>query len=114
MSDYRNRNSDDRNAGDTMRREIPTNPNARAAKTAWGWIAATVLAVVVVLAVAFGIGHQPGQNGMNTASNEAPPPAASPMAPAPRTNTMTPPPDNPAAPLSAAPNTPAQRGTVRP
>ncbi|MGA8496043.1 MAG: hypothetical protein WB764_11210, partial [Xanthobacteraceae bacterium] len=67
-----------------------------------GWVAAAVF-IVVVLAVAFGIGHEPGQSGTNTASNDVTPPAATRMAPP---ITMAPPatPAPPAAsPAPAAP-----------
>jgi hypothetical protein len=94
MSDYRNSEFDYRN--DPLRRDPAYDPDARAMNATWGWIAAAVF-IVVVLAVAFGIGHEPGQSGSNTASNDAPP-AATRMAP-------------PAAPPATAPtpNSPAGR-----
>jgi hypothetical protein len=114
MPDYRNPNSDYRSARSPVRREIPADPDKRAANTAWGWLVAAVL-MVAVLAVAFGFEHRSGQTDINTASNEAPPPVTIPASPAtPPANTMTPPPANPAAPLAVAPNTPAQRGTAHP
>src|ERR1700676_3820770 len=63
MSDYRNSEY----GNDPLRRDPPYDPDARAMNATWGWIAAAVF-IVVVLAVAFGIGHEPGQSGTNTAS----------------------------------------------
>jgi hypothetical protein len=85
MSDYRN--SDLHNPEDPFRRDSRLDPDVQASNTAWGWIAAAVF-VVVLLAVAFGVGHQPGQ-GTNTASNDITPPAATRMAP-PATTTLPP------------------------
>jgi len=102
MSDYRNRNFDYRDPDDPLPSEARLDPNVRAANAAWGWIAAAVV-LVVVLAVAFGIGHQPGQPGTNTASNDVMPPAASRMAPP-----FTPAPAAPAPLITPAPNSPAQ------
>ena len=102
MSDFRN--SDYGNPNDPLRREPPYyDPDARAMNATWGWIAAALF-LVVVLAVAFGIGHQPGQ--FNTASNDATPPAAH-MAPPPVTLAPNPSATNPGvapAPLTPAPN----------
>jgi hypothetical protein len=69
MSDY-----DYRNPEDPFRRDAAYDPNVRSGNSAWGWVAAAVF-VAIVLAVVFGMGHQPGQNGTNTATNEARPPA---------------------------------------
>ncbi len=105
MPDYHN--SDDpfyQTPDDPLRRDVGFSPDARAANAVWGWIAAAV-SLVVILAVAFGIGHRPGQTGTNTASNEATPPAASRMAPP----VTIPAPTTPAQPIPPAPNTPAQR-----
>jgi cell division protein FtsN len=88
MSDYRNPN-------DPLRREPPYDPDARAMNATWGWVAAAVF-LVVVLAVAFGIGHQSGQ--FNTASNDATPPA----------NHMAPPP------VTMAPNPTTTNGATNP
>ena len=106
MSDY-----DYRNPEDPFRRDAKFDPDLRAANAAWGWIAAAVF-LVVVLAVAFGTGHQPGQMGTNTASNDVAPPAATRMAPPP---TIAPPatapaPATPAPPVTLTPNTPARSG----
>src|SRR4029077_7615655 len=67
MSDFRNSEFDYRN--DPMRCDPVYDPDARAMNATWGWIAAAVF-IVVVLAVAFGIGHGPNQSGTNTASND--------------------------------------------
>jgi hypothetical protein len=111
MSDYRNSDFDYRNSNDPLRRDPPFDPDARAMNATWGWIAAAIF-VVVMLAVAFGIGYEPGQTGTNTASNDVAPPAATRMAPsatrmAPPTNVA--PPAATLAPISPTPNTPAQR-----
>jgi hypothetical protein len=106
MSDYRNSDYDYRN--DPLRRDPAYDPDARAMNATWGWIAAAVF-IVVVLAVAFGIGHEPGQSGTNTASNDVTPPAATrmapPLAPAPPATApiVTP------APATPTPNSPAAR-----
>src|SRR6516225_1269430 len=79
MSDY-----DYRNPEDPFQRDTAYDPNVRTGNSAWGWIAAAVF-VAIVLAVVFGMGRQPGQNGTNTASNEMRPPATTQMKP-PATN----------------------------
>ena len=102
MSDYRNSEFDYQN--DPLRRAPAYDPDARAMNATWGWIAAAVF-IVVVLAVAFGIGHEPNQSGTNTASNDVTPPAATRMAP-PLTagpTAATP------APAALTPNSPAAR-----
>jgi len=72
------------------------DPNVRAGNAAWGWIAAAVF-LVVVLAVAFGVGHQPGERATNTAFNSpAPPPVMT---------HMNPPAMAPATPAPARPGT---------
>lgn len=116
MSDYRN--YDYRNPEDPLRSDPQLDPNVRPPSPAWGWIAAAIF-LVVVLAVAFGYGHKPGQLGTNTASNDTVPPAATHMAPpaavAPPTTAPaagTPAPPVTAAPSNPAPNAPAQPGTV--
>ena len=100
MSDYRNLN-------DPMGRDARYDPDARGLGSSWGWIAAAMFLVVVV-AIAFGVGHEPGGNASN---NIAPP--ASQMAP--RTAANPAHPGNPAPPLSpAAPapmTAPAPQGT---
>jgi hypothetical protein len=92
MSDY-----DYRNPEDPFQRDTAYDPNARTGNSAWGWVAAAVF-VAIVLAVVFGMGRQPGQNGTNTAMNQSKPPAATQMAPpaAPNPSPTTPAPANPA------------------
>jgi hypothetical protein len=81
MSDYRNLDFDPLNPEDPYRRNAKMDPDVRAAHAVWGWLVAAVF-VVVMLAVAFGIVHQPGQVGTNTAANDVTaPPAATRMAP---------------------------------
>ena len=103
MSDY-----DYRNPEDPFQRDTAYDPNVRTSNSAWGWLAAAVF-VAIVLAVVFGMGRQPGQNGTNTASNEMRPPAATQMAPpATKLSPVTPSPANPASPLTPAPSNNAQ------
>jgi cell division protein FtsN len=102
MSDFRN--SDYRNPDYPLRRDAPYDPDARAMNATWGWIAAAVF-LVVVLAVAFGIGHQPGQ--FNTASNDTPPAAH--MAPPPVTMAPNPAVTNPVVSPTPAPVTPTPK-----
>jgi cell division protein FtsN len=74
----------------------PYDPVARDMNATWGWVAAAVF-IVIILAVAFGIGHQPGNT--NTASNDINPPATVRMAPPPAsTSPMAPAPSSPAQP----------------
>ena len=108
MSDYRNSEFDYRN--DPLRRDPAYDPDARAMNATWGWIAAAVF-IVVVLAVAFGIGHGPGQSGSRTASNDVTPPAATRMAPplTPAPPAKTAPPAATPAPVTPTPNPPAEK-----
>ncbi|MGN6749706.1 MAG: hypothetical protein ACTHJS_14030 [Xanthobacteraceae bacterium] len=112
MSDY-----DYRNPEDPFQRDTAYDPNVRTGNSAWGWVAAAVF-VAIVLAVVFGMGHQPGQNGTNTAMNQSKPPATT-MAPPATTNPTTSPspatpspatpaPANPAPPVTPAPSNGAQ------
>jgi len=109
MSDYRN--YDYRNADDPLRGNPELDPNVRPPNPAWGWIAAAIF-LVVVLAVAFGYGHKPGQLGTNTASNDLAPHAATHMtAPGPVSPPSTAPaPGTPTPPVTATPNNPAPAG----
>src|SRR5579872_5646136 len=59
MSDFRN--SDLGEPNDPLRRDYRYDEDARSANAAWGWIAGAVF-VVIVLLVAFGIGHSPNSN----------------------------------------------------
>jgi hypothetical protein len=108
MTDYRNEDFNYRGPEDPFRHDAKPDPDVRTANAAWGWIAAAVF-LVVILAVAFDIGHQPGGAGTNTASNELSPPAAARMMPPANIlpPTATP---SPAAPQSIvpAPGAPAQ------
>lgn len=71
MSDYRNPN-------DPMGRDPLYDPDARGGSTTWGW-AAAALFVVVILAIAFGVGGSPSR----IASNNPRPPVMSPAPPSP-------------------------------
>jgi hypothetical protein len=103
MSDFRD--YDYRDPNDPLRRDPPLDLNTSAMNATWGWIAAAVF-LVVVLAVAFGTGHQPYQI---TASNDVAPPAVThmappTMAPAPGPVTTTAQPPITPAPAAPAPN----------
>jgi cell division protein FtsN len=85
---------------DRNNNQPPYDPVARDMNAAWGWVAAAVF-IVIILAVAFGIGHQPGNT--NTASNDSNPPPATRMAPPPVSMapiTPAPTPSTPAQPSS--------------
>ena len=101
MSDYRNPN-------DPFPSDM-RDPDARTANSAWGWIAGAVF-VVIVLAVAFGIGRQPNQPGTDTLANNMNPPAANHITPP-----LAPTPNSPAAPqLAPAPGNPATPNPAQP
>lgn len=113
MSDFRN--YDYRNPEDPLRSDPQLDPNVRPPNPAWGWIAAAIF-LVVVLAVAFGYGHKPGQLGTNTASNDIASPAATHMtapAPVPPPSTV-PAPGTPTPPVTATPNNPAPATPAQP
>lgn len=106
MSDYRNPDA-------PPRRDFRYDSDARSMNATWGWVAAAVF-LVVVLAVAFGVGHRPGPLGTNTAANEASAPAATRMAPpatnpGPNTTTAPAPSGTTLTPITPTPNSPAQR-----
>jgi hypothetical protein len=61
MSDYRDPN-------DPMYGNLGYEPADRRTNTGWGWIAAAVF-LVIVLALAFGVSHEPSR----VASNDTPP-----------------------------------------
>jgi hypothetical protein len=105
MPDYRNSN-------DPFYRDPnnPLSPNtgyepAAGGNSGWGWIAGAVF-LVVILALAFGLGHEPSR----VASNDIAPPRTNHIAP-PTSPGLTPPPAMapPAAP-GLAPPPPAQSG----
>jgi hypothetical protein len=115
MTDYRNSDSDPFDPNDPYRRDPKLDPNLRPANAVTGWVVAAVF-VVAILAVIFGLAHQPGQIGTNTASNDVTPntpPAATHMAPpaAPSGSTSSPQ-TTPQAPISPTP-APAQSGDQR-
>jgi hypothetical protein len=92
MTDYRDPN-------DPLRRDTVYDPNVRSSNAAWGWIAGIVFLGIIV-ALAFGVGRSPNQNGTNVANNT--PPAATQNVPGPANRNMAPAPNNPA-PASPAP-----------
>ena len=97
MSDYRN---------DPMRRDEPYDLNAGRGGTSWGWIAGAVL-VVILVALAYGVGHTPNQSGTNRMAQNAPlatQPAPAPSGPA--SSAFAPAPANPANPAPANPAQP--------
>jgi hypothetical protein len=81
MTDYRNPNDPFYR---DERRDLRHDPDAGSYNATWGWIAGALF-LVVILAIAFGVGREPTQ----TASNELKPPAPvqmlSPAAPSPAT-----------------------------
>lgn len=106
MSDYRYQDPEDPFPNDAR-----LDPNVSPPAQAWGWIAAAVF-VVIVLAVAFGVGHRPGQVGTNTASNDMTPPAVTHMTPpanAPPLAATPAPTTRAAPPVIPAPAAPAQQ-----
>ncbi|MGA2894613.1 MAG: hypothetical protein ABSE22_17240 [Xanthobacteraceae bacterium] len=107
MSDYRDTDFDYQYPEDPFGRHAKPGSKAPGVHPAWAWIAAALF-VVIALAVVFDIGHRPGHNATNTASNEVTPPLVShipPPAPMPAP-TMAPAPAVPATPL--VPMTPAR------
>jgi hypothetical protein len=98
MSDYNNPN-------DPSRRDSSYDLNARSRNAASGWIAGGVF-LVIIIGLAFGVGHMPnhGKND-STAVNGSPPPATQPAPSGPATRTYSPAPSP--TPMSPMPN-PAQ------
>jgi len=74
MPDYRNPN--DPFYRDELNRDLAVESSTRTSNATWGWIAGALF-LVVILAIAFGIGHEPTM----TASNDMAPPASTQMAP---------------------------------
>jgi hypothetical protein len=104
MTDYQNPDFDPFNPEDPFRRDGKMNPDARPANVITGWIAAAVL-IVALVAVGFGLMHQSGSIGTNTASNEIAAPTA-PTHMAPPAELSPPAPATPAPPISPAPEQP--------
>lgn len=102
MTDYQNPDFDPFNPEDPFRRDGKMNPDARPANVITGWIAAAVL-VVALVAVGFGLMHQSGSIGTNTASNDMAAPTA-PTHMAPPAGLSPPTPATPAPPISPAPD----------
>lgn len=69
MSDYRDRN-------DSLTRNTAYEPAYRGTHSGWGWIAAAAF-LVIVLAIAFGVRHEPNRVALNSST----PPAATHMTP---------------------------------
>jgi hypothetical protein len=106
MTDYRNYP----NPEDPFPDDPKLDPYVRAPSPAWGWITAAIF-VVIVFAVAFGLGHKSGEFGTNTAANDVTPPAVTHMAPPANAppQAATPAPTTQAAPpVTPAPNAPAE------
>lgn len=94
MTDYRDPN-------DPLRRDTVYDPNVRSSNAAWGWIAGIVFLGIIV-ALAFGVGRSPNQNGTNVANNTTT--AVTQNGPRPASRSFTPAPNNPApAPANPAP-----------
>jgi len=98
MSDYRN-------STDPLRHDMRYDADARSTNAAWGWIAGAVF-LVVVLALAFGIGHTPNQDNDRVANNMSPPAATR--------STPAPAPSGPGSPTFAPTPTPAPMNPTQP
>jgi len=88
MSDYRNPN-------DPSWHDSPYDLNARAGNATSGWIAGGVFLVIIV-GLAFGIGHMPNHGNHDTVTNSIPPPATQPAPSGPARQTYSPTPMSPA------------------
>jgi len=88
MSDYRNPN-------DLSRRDSPYDLNARTGNIASGWIAAGVF-LVLVIGLAFGIGHTPNHDANSSMANKASLPVTQPAPSGPAGRTYSPTPMSPA------------------
>jgi hypothetical protein len=112
MSDYRNPNDPlYRDPNDPAMGTTAYEPATGRAGTPWGWIAAAVF-LVIVLGIAFGVGHEPNRLAMNEAvsppvTHPSPltPPAGLTNPARPMTPGLAPAP----APLAPAPATPTQQ-----
>lgn len=104
MSDFRNNDPLYRDPNNPMTGNIGYEPAERRS-TGWGWIAGAVF-LVIVLALAFGAGHE--SNNSRVASNSPTPPAAThPLTVGPTATSPAP----PAAPGLAPPPAPAPSPT---
>jgi hypothetical protein len=106
MSDFRNSDPLYRDPNDPMTGNIGYEPASRG-NTGWGWIAGAVF-LVIVLALAFGAGHEPNNNSRVASNSPTPPAATHPLTLGPqRTN-----PAAPAAPGLTPPPAPPQSPTA--
>jgi hypothetical protein len=101
MSEYRNTN-------DPMRRDTPYDLSSRDGMGSWGWAAGAVL-VVILLALAFGIGHTPSQTGPTVAANNTPMNQQVPAPNGPASPAYTPAPSNSANPTPLSPAAPQSK-----
>ncbi len=93
MTDYRNPNDPFYR---DERRDLSYDPDARSYNATWGWIAGALF-LVVILAIAFGVGREPTQTASNEVNPTAPVQMApKPTAPAPKPITPAPNAANPA------------------
>jgi len=98
MSDYRDPN-------DPQMRNMGYEPYSAGTKTGWVWLAAAIF-FILVLAVAFGVGHEPNRvarNDETPPATQMTPPAALPNPAPPAAPSLVPPPAPAPAP---APNRP--------
>jgi uncharacterized iron-regulated membrane protein len=103
MSDYRNPN-------DPSWRDSPYDLNARTGNATSGWIAGGVF-LLILIGLAFGVGHMPNHGNNNSVANNTPPPTTQPAPTGPATHTFSPTPMSPAQSPTRTPvpdSTPAQ------
>jgi hypothetical protein len=103
MSDYRN-------LDDPLQRDSPNDLNARTGNAASGWIAGGVF-LLILIGLAFGVGHMPNQGNSNTVANNPPPPATQPAPSGPATRTYSP---TPMSPMQGPMQSPAQNPMPNP
>jgi hypothetical protein len=77
MTDYRDPN-------DPMYGNTGYEPAGRRTGTSWGWIAGAVF-LVIILALAFGVGHEPSRVASNNNTAETTTPMTPPAPPSPST-----------------------------
>lgn len=106
MTDYRNPN-DPFYRDDQLNRNAAYDASTRGSNATWGWIAGALF-LVVILAIAFGIGHEPTMVATNEAAPPPSPPAVTRMAPNPNPAPSAVPAPAPS-PANPAPATPAER-----